>query len=348
MKLLRLTLVSAALVPGLGLLAETDASGEPSLFAAMIMTKQQQASSVPTDSGVLLRPPESEAWLRLGPAIQMISSATADPSDPSTVFLAAGNGVVRSTDGGHSWRLVTGWRESDVLQLAIDPTDGDHVYGASAWGVIVSRDGGDSWEYANEGLTEFYAKGIVLDARNPRRLLLASTTGLFESPADAIRWKRVASFPPVAVLRLRQGDGAPKIWIAGTEGQGVWLSRNNGRTWRATAPALAEANIYGVAIDPTDGSRLAAGGWGTGVHLSTDGGRSWARAEGTLPSSNLTAMTFDPRHPGRLWASTFEEGTFFSDDGGRNWTSAALDGAYVFDLGFLSPKATTGAEAERR
>ena len=69
------------------------------VFVAMIMTKDQRASSVPTDSGVLVRSAETAKWHRIGPAIQMISSATADPQDADTIFLACGNGIARMS--GH-------------------------------------------------------------------------------------------------------------------------------------------------------------------------------------------------------------------------------------------------------
>ena len=330
-------LISALLIAFLSACASKPTSPSE-LFAAMIMTKEQQSSSVPTDSGVLLRNPESGSWKRLGPAIQMISSATVDPSNPQVIFFACGNGIVRSTDGGTTWRMVTGWRESDALQIAIDPQNGDLVYAATAWGVTVSRDGGDSWESANNGLPEYFSKGIVIDQRDTSRLLLATTTGLFESTDRARTWQRIDSFPTVAALRLRRSQSNPDLWIAGTEGQGVWISSDDGNTWQATSPGLAGANVYAVAINFKDDALLAAGGWDTGVHVSNDGGSTWKLAVGSLPSPNITAMTFDENNPGRLWISTFEEGSYFSDDLGLSWTTANLDGAYVFDLGFLPPK----------
>ena len=311
-------------------------SEETGLFVAMIMTKAQQASSIPTDSGVLMHDKESDRWKRLGPKIQMISSATVDPSDPDTIFLACGNGIVRSKDAGETWRMVTGWRESDALQIAIDPKNSDLVYAATAWGIIRSTDGGDSWEASNEGLPEFFSKGVVVDHRNSKRLLLATTTGLFESTNRGTNWKRVQSFPEVAALRLRRSEKNPDFWVAGTEGQGIWMSRDDGKTWTNTAAALREANVYGVAVDPHQSATLAAGGWTTGVHLSTDGGNSWKSISPSFPSQNITSVVFDANVAGRLWASTFEEGTFYSDDQGTTWNHAQqLDGAYVFDLGFL-------------
>ncbi|MEX0324890.1 MAG: WD40/YVTN/BNR-like repeat-containing protein [Puniceicoccaceae bacterium] len=315
-----------------GCSAETQADSE--MFIAMIMTKNQQSSSIPTDSGILIHSKSSGEWERLGPAIQMISSVTADPSNPDILFLACGNGVVRSRNGGETWRMVTGWKESDVLQIAIDPTNGNRIYAATAWGVTISTDGGESWNMANEGLDEYFSKSIVIDARDPSRLLLANTRGLFESTNQAATWARIDAVPEVAILRLRRGVSNPDVWIAATEGRGIYISHDDAVSWKPVAPELSQANVYGVAVDPHDSTNLAAGGWDTGVHVSIDGGTTWQQAA-DLVSPHVTVVCFDANVPGRLWASTFEEGTYFSDDMGRTWTSADLDGAYVFDIGFL-------------
>jgi len=123
--------------------------------------------------------------------------------------------------------------------------------------------------------------------------------------------------------------------MAGTEGKGLYLSNNDGRTWAPAARQLADANLYAVAADPADSRRMATGGWGTGPWISRDGGEQWQRASDALPSENITAMAFDANVAGRLWVSTFEEGTYFTDDFGKTWQSGDLDGAYVFDLGFV-------------
>ena len=312
-----------------------DTHEQKELFVTMLMTKAQQASSIPTDSGVLLRDRESGEWKRFGPTIQMISSAAADPTDPNIIFLACGNGIVRTKDGGKTWRMVSGWRESDVLQIAIDPEDNQRVYAASAWGVTISEDGGDNWEASNEGLPEYFSKNIIIDHRNTSRLVVATGTGLFESRNRAKSWKRIRSFPESAGLRLRRSETNQDLWICGSEGQGLWLSTDDAKSWKPVAPALKDANVYGVAIDPFDENRLAAGGWGTGVHISDDQGKTWRQAASSLKSDNITSVIYDANIPHRLWASTFEEGSYYTDDGGQSWTSANLDGAYVQDIWFL-------------
>jgi photosystem II stability/assembly factor-like uncharacterized protein len=311
-------------------------TAEPTLFAAAAFTKAQRDSSIPTDSGVFLRHADGE-WRPFGPKIQQVNSATVAPADPRLLFVAAGNGVIRSRDGGTTWRQVTGWEVNDVLVIASDPTDADRVYAATAWGLWRSADGGESWDRPRAGFHRDHAfmRTLILDVRHPPRLLAGTAGGIYETRDHGDTWQRHPDLPEANVLRLRRGVAQPDTWLAGTEGRGVWLSTDDGRTWRAVAPALATANVYGVTVDPTDARRLAAGGWQTGVHLSTDGGATWHHRTAGLPSLNFLALAYDPVTPGRLWASAFEEGTVYSDDDGVTWHDGGLYGALVNDLGFL-------------
>jgi ligand-binding sensor domain-containing protein len=323
------------------------AAGEKTLFASLAMTKAQVSSPVPTDSGIFLYRPSDQRWHRLGPVIQQVSSMSTDPSNPEIIFLACGNGILRSQNNGNTWREVTGWRESDITKIAIDPTNGQKIYASSAWGVTISRDGGESWSAANEGLVEKSSRSIVVDHLNPERLLLATAAGLFTSHDSAETWTQIPSTPNIAILRLARNNTNPDLWIAGTEGAGVILSSDNGETWQPTAPELSKANIYGVATDPSNSKILAAGGWDAGLWLSTDEGKNWVNRGEGLPSQNVTATVFDQDGSGRLWVSTFEEGTYHSDDLGITWIAdevvaqgarGSIYGAYVYDLDFITLK----------
>src|SRR5690606_38863148 len=135
--------------------------------------------------------------------------------------------------------------------------------------------------------------------------------GVYESMNHGKSWKAVRNSPKLVILRLARSEADHRLWVAGTEGEGAYLSRDDGKRCEPVANELADTNIYAVAADPHDAKRLAAGGWGTGVWFSRDGGDSWTRAADDLLSDNITAMTFDANVAGRLWASTFEEGTYY-------------------------------------
>ena len=148
--------------------------------------------------------------------------------------------------------------------------------------------------------------------------------------------------------------------VAGDSGDGtLYKSTDGGASWAA----LAGPRLSRVAVDPTNPSRLYAGGINTLIY-STDGGRHWSDAsvgvgevvdlvvgndgavyvadlggDATLrrsadggqtweliaseSSSDLDGLTVDPVDPRRVY---YGSGRSFrrSDDGGRSWTSVDL------------------------
>ena len=92
-------------------------------------------------------------------------------------------GLLRSDDGGASWRRVL---EDDFVQgLAVDPSDPDVVYAGltdhpyhdrcTGDGVVMSRDGGRNWISLNgAGLTCLQVGCIVIDPHSPGRVYLGT------------------------------------------------------------------------------------------------------------------------------------------------------------------------------
>ncbi|MDB6128561.1 MAG: hypothetical protein JWM35_2457 [Verrucomicrobia bacterium] len=305
------------------------------LYAAVGMTKAQKNSSIPLDSGVYVRGEDGQ-WTIFGPRVLGVSSIAMSPADPRILLVAAGDGVVRSADGGKTWRRVTGWEVLDVRKFVFDVGNPSLVYAATSWGLLRSTDAGATWQVAEKGLARMYCQTIIADAAHPGRVLLGAEDGVYVSTDAARSWRR-ASFPTATVLRLAQSPADPRFVVAGTQGKGVWLSRDGGKNWSQGDPATATANLYAAAISPHDAAKLATGGWGTSVRVSLDGGRTWTDRSAGLPVRNVFVLAFDPDRTERLWASTFEEGAFYSDDLGATWHDGGLYGSYGTDFVFLPP-----------
>jgi hypothetical protein len=50
-----------------------------------------------------------------------------------TLWSACGNGVLRSTNQGRTWRITTGWEVTEVLNVAVDPNHPARVAAATAY-----------------------------------------------------------------------------------------------------------------------------------------------------------------------------------------------------------------------
>ncbi len=258
--------------------------------------------------------------------------AAAVARDASAVFVASGNGVLRSRDGGATWRVTTDWRICEVLDVALDPFAPGRVVAATAYGLWHSPDGGETWEAlpaAGSHPNATFTPALVLDARRSGRIVIGTEDGLFESGDSGQTWQAVG--PRVAIRAIAQSGAAPGLWLAGTDGHGVLRSTDDAATWTAHAGGSI---AYAVAIDPTDPRRMAAAGIGAGLLRSTDGGHHWQPQPLDVPASALHALAFDPHHAGRLWLGTVGEGVFVTDDLGATCRDAGLPEATVYALSF--------------
>lgn len=314
-----------------GGLFTTSAAAQPRyvLHAGLIQTKGYVVGAPLASSG-FYRFEGGETWIHLGWNIPRVSGLAYDPTNPDVIFLACGNGGLRTRDGGRSWRITTGWRVTEAQDVAVDPNAPAHVYLATAYGVWATTDQGDTWREATGDVARKYTQAVAVDRTQAGRVFAGMEGGLWRSEDGGQSWSHVAAFEDV--LDVQQSATDPRVWLAGTQNDGVLLSTDGGRTWQ---PALREATIIAVAIDPTEAKRMAAVGWNTGVLVSADGGQSWQRRGQTLPSPHFYEVLFDPTISGRLWAATVEAGIFYSDDLGKTWTAAGMDGTLVFDMIFI-------------
>ena len=109
------------------------------------------------------------------------------------IYAGTDAGVIRSLDGGRSWRMVNaalGGHGRDrwygqVSALVVDPRDSRTVYASTRCaGVFKSTDGGHRWSPANAGLEPRcpWAYALALDLR-ARPIIYAadSARGVFKS-----------------------------------------------------------------------------------------------------------------------------------------------------------------------
>ena len=318
--------------------ATTTSGGEATLWAGLIKSKGYVVGS-PLSSSGLHRFDGDTTWTHLGWNTPRIVGITYDPADPQTLFLASGNGVLRTRDGGASWRITTDWRVTEVQDVSLDTRRPDRVYLASAYGVWRTEDGGETWAESNDGLLppgNQYTQTIEADYSAADRVLVGTEDGVYVSTDGARSWRH-AGGRGLEVLDLQQSRADSDVWIAATYRHGLLLSRDGGQTWADGPAVAADKSIHGVAIDPTDGRRMMAVGWETGVLVSEDGGRTWDRRGDALPEDRFYECVFDANVPGRMWAATLEEGVYRSDDLGRTWTDAGLFGTLVFDMLYVYP-----------
>src|SRR6187551_2089826 len=263
----------------------------------------------------------------LGINYPLTISATFDPRNPKVFYVACLSGVLRTLDGGKSWRLVTGWDETEPKSIAVDSRDSDIVYTGLPDGVVVSRDRGQTWTRGEKGLPERgkYTQVIQADRTRGGRVLIGCESGIYLTEDGAKSWRRVLATTDT-VNDIQQSPLHSKLWIAVTQGAGAQQSTDGGVTWKQLKGVPTDKALYNVAFDVREPLNLAIASWSHGILLTEDGGKTWtARNEG-LPASGRvwrTAIDPDSRY---LYVSIFGQGLYASSDFGRTWRAAGMEG----------------------
>lgn len=112
---------------------------------------------------------------------------------------------------------------------------------------------------------------------------------------------------------------APTLY-AGTWGNGVYRSVNNGASWQPanTGISLPMSIQGGLAVNPITPTILYAGDYyGNGLYRSKNGGISWTLV---LSGTAIQAVAINPLTPTIVLAGDREEGLYRSVDAGDTWT----------------------------
>jgi len=284
-------------------------------------------------SGLFLRD-AGGSWKQLGFKHPFIKAVDYDPRDPNILYIAAGNGCIRSADGGRSWRITTGWDMTELLDVSVDAHQPDHIYIGLPDGIGFSPDQGRTWTRRDAGIRRKFTQAVRVDRAQGGRVLAGTELGVFLSEDEGRSWREVGA-AGLMVTHLAQSSHDPRQWLATTQRGGLFATSDRGLTWNAVNGVPADRTLYMAAFDPRQAGRLLVCGWGPGVLVSEDGGRSWQARSTGLPSRKVWSAGFDPDVPGRLYASVHEEAVFVSPDSGRTWKRSGLEGSIVSSLAFV-------------
>ena len=166
-------------------------------------------------------------------------------------------GLMRSSDGGHSWQDHRPGAQPDVHSLAWHPRVRGRAYEAGGGGAAFSTDGGETWEPADDGRDRNYTWSVTVDPDDADCWYVSASTGPFAAHG--------AATPQARIYRRRDGepwqpltDGLPQPLpampyallaadsrvFAGLANGELWESRDRGDTW--TAVKLEGDTLSGV------------------------------------------------------------------------------------------------------
>jgi photosystem II stability/assembly factor-like uncharacterized protein len=246
-------------------------------------------------------------------------------------YIAGGNGLHRSSDGGKTWKILTGWQTMEVLSVALDPVDSTVIYIATPHGIFKSTDDGKSWVEKMRGFKTWYTDEVIIDRRDRRTLYAAAEDDLYRSTDGAESWSAL-NVGAAGMRTVVQHPTNSNIFLIGTEDHGVRVTWDNGKSWKAGMGMPATA-IY-VIHASADGKEIYAGGFRTGVWCSEDMGQSWRQIWTAPEIEAIYSMLVDPLDANHLMVGTNGKGIYESYDKGKTWKQAGLEGAHVKQIVF--------------
>jgi len=259
------------------------------------------------------------------------------------------HGVLRSDDGGRSWRAM-GLDRDEITAVAASPVEAGLVWvGTEPSALWRSGDGGESWERA-EGLGELpsssewsfpprpdthHVRWIACHPREAGRLWLAIEAGALVSTPDGGRsWRDRVAGGPYDTHELAIHPERPDV-LRVAAGDGYYESFDGGATWASPEDGLEVGYLRSVAIDPGDPGVVVVSA-ASHAHAAYRAGRSdgrlyrregdgpWERVRDGWPEppATIAPLLAAGREPGELWAAD-ERGVHRSGDGGRRWEQLA-------------------------
>lgn len=271
-------------------------------------------------------------WQHAGFNHPFIFGFDVDPADRSTLYLAAGNGLFRASEGGRKWKLLTGSDVTELRDVSVDKAG--TIYFAHSHGIRVSRDKGATWQELGASLHRKYTETLQVDRAKPGVLLAGGEEGIFRTEDDGKSWT-LAGGAGFQISRVAQSPHDACQWLAATQQGGLFVSKDCGKTFENLGRLGVGSNLYDIAFDPLNAQRIAVVGWGPGVAISEDHGKTWQLRNAGLPLPNVIAVAFDPTTAGRLFVSVNDEAVYVSNDAGKSWTKDGLAGSTVMRMRFV-------------
>ncbi len=241
--------------------------------------------------------------------------------DDSTVFIVGDGGVMKSVDGGYSWRSID--LNYEGIMWDIEFVNANLGFIAADNVVFRTRDGGQTWENV---LTSdlYYTSVFFLDENHG--WVTANQNQVLKTSDGGNTWTAV---PVVYSIEIGLSDvffiSPDTGWVVGEE-ETIFKTTNGGQTWEL----LNQRNFapqWNVVVFNTDSTGWVGGDLGT--VLKSYYGDVWSATEALTDSALQYKMVQEIVFPTETTGFLIANNGVFAKttDGGKSWNVSQIPGA---------------------
>ncbi|MBI3259705.1 MAG: hypothetical protein HYZ54_09560 [Ignavibacteriae bacterium] len=282
-----------------------------------------------------------------------VTDIATSPIDPNTVYIATGDGdggsvtpniqthngyslgVMKSTDGGNTWRTTgLNWESSNawlISRLVVSPSNPMLLLAATSQGIYKTIDSGATWTLTIAG----NFRDMEYKPNDTNTVYAANGSEIYKSRDQGTTWSKLGTGIPLGAGRiaLAVSPANPEMVFAVTADKAIWdyaelyTSTNAGKDWQLKANnlnILGKQGWYNLAltVSPTSVQEIYIGG--TNVIKSTNGGTSWkyiAHAQDTSIDyihPNIHDICITKGNPSIVYAAT-DGGVYRTTKTDTNW-----------------------------
>lgn len=282
-------------------------------------------------------------WNTILPGLDSIpfpdgTGAVIDP-DGRLYISIEGAGIWRSLDGGIHWASSNYGMTNNIVRQGVVTNSGTLV--TEGYYDVIHKYKNGSWQYPSHMYhgSKFSFEAALIKSASGDVLSCASGSGIYRSSDDGSNWTQLSDFFGIDTLSplpyflithiyaTRLCADSSGIIYAGASrdlnyngqarGKGVYISADDGISWKKAWPPLADSTILSIAAGK-DGSVYA--GTPSGIFRTTDHAQTWSQLQG-LPSGYRTnSVAVAPSGSIYVGDSVL---IYRSDDKGISWTSLA-------------------------
>lgn len=198
-----------------------------------------------TTMGVFETKNGGESWTKKMEGMKevlMVVSLGMDPNRPAILYAGTSGGVYKSINEAGHWEkmnnglvppeMVKTSRALNVTSIQVDRFEPETVYAATLTGLYKTNDGGKAWSRIGESLQDQMIIAMQLDRTKKGVIYIAGRDGVHRSEDGGATWTALnKGFATTNVRAIVQSQTDPKLFYAGTNGSGLYRSKDAGEGW---------------------------------------------------------------------------------------------------------------------